>query len=152
MNIEERLQALGTEVPPPPEPVGIYMPAVRAGNLVFTAGQLPIKDGNLLVTGKVSEDLTVKQAQACALQATVNALAAIKSEVESLEKIVRIVRVTVYVNSSPGFTEQANVANGASMLLAEAFGDKGKHTRCAVGVSELPLDAPVELDMIVQVE
>lgn len=149
MTLDERLKALGLELPPTPKPVGAYVPAVRAGNLVFTAGQLPIHGGLLVATGKVPTQTPLEKAQAAARQACLNALAAVKS-VAPLEQVKRIVRLNVFVNSAAGFTDQAKVANGASELLVELFGEAGRHTRCAVGAAELPLNAPVELDLVVE--
>jgi len=152
MNVEARLKAMGIELPAAAAPVGAYVPAVRAGDLIFTAGQLPMMDGKLLTAGKVPTDVPLDAAQAAARQACLNALAAVRAEVGSLDAVARVVRLNVFVNSAPGFTEQAKVANGASELLAEIFGAAGKHTRCAIGAAELPLNAPVELDMIVWTE
>ena len=151
MSIEAKLKAMGIELPPAPAPVGAYVPAVRVGGLVFTAGQLPTRDGRLVAAGKVPADVPLETAQAAARQACMNALAAARTQVESLDAIAGVVRLNVFVNSAPGFTDQAKVANGASELLAEIFGEAGKHTRCAVGAAELPLNAPVELDLILSV-
>jgi enamine deaminase RidA (YjgF/YER057c/UK114 family) len=151
MSIHDRLAELDITLPPAPQPVGAYVPTVRTGNQVFTAGQLPSKDGELIATGKVACDADIPTAAAGARQAALNALAAINAEVGSLDAITRIVRLNCFVNSSPGFTDQAKVANGASELLVELFGEAGKHTRCALGAPELPLNAAVELDLIVEV-
>ena len=151
MTPEQKLTDLGIDLPPAPEPVGAYLPAVRTGNLIVTAGQLPFVDGELTAVGKVPTDVSLVDAQAAASQAAVNALAAISGQAGSLQAVVQIVRVNVFVNSAPGFTDQAKVANGASEMLADVFGPAGRHTRCAIGAAELPLDAPVELDMIVEV-
>jgi len=151
MNPEKKLTELGLELPPAAAPVGAYVPAVRSGNLVFTAGQLPMVDGELTAVGKVPATVPLDTAQAAARQAALNALAAISGLVGSIDCITRIVRVNVFVNSSAGFTDQAKVANGASEMLAEVFGEAGRHTRCAIGAAELPLDAAVELDMVVEV-
>ena len=148
MTPEQKLQRLGLELPPAPKPVGSYVPAVRAGSLIFTAGQIPTKDGRLISAGKVPTEVSLEDAQAAARQAVLNALAAVMAEAGTLEAIARVVRMNVFVNSAPGFTDQAKVANGASDLLVEIFGDAGRHTRCAVGAAELPLNAPVELDLI----
>jgi enamine deaminase RidA (YjgF/YER057c/UK114 family) len=152
MTVEQRIRACGCELPDAPRPVGAYVPAVRAGDLVFTAGQLPMRDGQLTATGKVPTDVPLEAAQAAARQAVLNALAAVRGEVGELDRVVRVVRLNAFVNSAAGFTDQAKVANGASELLLEAFGDAGRHTRCAIGAAELPLDAPVELDLIVEIE
>jgi enamine deaminase RidA (YjgF/YER057c/UK114 family) len=151
MSIEAKLQEVGVELPPPPEPVGAYVPAVRTGNLVYTAGQLPLREGMLLAEGKVPDAVPMLRAQACALQAALNALAA-ASSVAPLSAIRRVVRVTVYVNSAGGFTDQASVADGASQLFGEILSEQGGHSRVAVGVAELPLDAPVEVDVIFEVD
>ena len=151
MTAEQRLLDLGLELPDAPAPVGAYVPAVLAGGLVFTAGQLPMLDGKLTAIGKVSTDVPLDQAQAAARQAALNALAAVRAQVGSLDRLTRVVRLNVFVNSSPGFTDQAKIANGASELLVEVFGQAGRHTRCAIGAAELPLNAPVELDLIAEV-
>jgi len=148
----EKIKALGLELPPAAAPLGAYVPSVRTGNLVFTSGQLPIKGGTLIATGKVPENVPLETAQQCARQAALNALAAAAAAAGSLDKIVRIVRLNVFVNSSPHFCDQAKVANGASELLVQVFGDAGRHTRCAIGAAELPLNAPVELDLVVEVQ
>jgi enamine deaminase RidA (YjgF/YER057c/UK114 family) len=149
MTPEQKLRELALELPAPARPVGKYVPAVRAGQLVFTSGQIPTKDGKLIAAGKVPTEVSLEQAQAAARQAALNAVAAVRGELGTLDAVARIVRMNVYVNSAPGFTDQAKVANGASELLLEIFGDAGKHTRCAVGAAELPLNAPVELDLVV---
>ena len=163
---EEKLRSMGLALPAAPKPVGAYAPAVRTGNLVFVSGQLPTKDGELMVKGRVGGpsttlgaalslskggEVTVEEAQDCARQAALNALAAVAAEIGGLRNVARIVRVTGYVASAPGFTEQAKVLNAASELLAEVFGEAGRHSRAAVGAAELPLGAPVELEMIVEV-
>ena len=147
---EEKLRALGLELPPAPKPVGAYVPAVRTGNLVFVSGQLPMKDGELIAQGHVGDDVSVEEAKACARQAALNALAAVAAEIGGLKHVARIVRVTGYVASAPGFTEQALVLNAASELLAEVFGEAGRHSRAAVGAAELPLGAPVELKLVIE--
>ena len=151
MTPEQKLQSLGIELPAPAAPVGAYVAAVRTGNLVFTAGQLPMKDGSLTAAGKIPADVSLADAQLAARQAVLNALSALRAEVGSLDKVSRIVRLNVLVNSSPGFTDQAKVANGASDLLLEVFGPAGVHTRTAVGAAELPLNAPVELDITAEI-
>ena len=151
MDIEKRLNELGIDLPPAPKPVGSYVASARAGKLVFTAGQLPMKDGKLLAEGKVPADVDLATAQAAARRAVLNALAAVKAEVGSLDSVARVVRLNCFVNSSPGFTDQAQVANGASDALTEIFAEAGLHTRCAIGAAELPLNAAVELDLIVQI-
>ena len=149
---EEKIRQLGIELPEAPRPVGVYVPAVRTGKLIYTSGQLPTIEGKLLAEGKVDCDVSIDRARSAARHAAINALAAIRGEIGSLDKIARIVRMNVYVNSSAGFTQQSHVANGASDLLVEIFGDTARHTRCAIGAADLPLNASVELDMIVQIE
>jgi enamine deaminase RidA (YjgF/YER057c/UK114 family) len=149
--IRDRITQLGYELPAPPAPVGAYVPAVRSGSLVVTAGQLPMSAGKLLAAGKVPTEVSVEAAQAAAAQAALNALAAIAGLVGELEAVRRIVRLNCFVNSAPGFTGQAAVANGASELLVKLFGEIGRHTRCAIGAAELPLGAAVELDLTVEV-
>jgi len=152
MNIvEARLRELGYEMPAAPAAVGAYLPVLRTGNLVITSGQLPMQDGQLTCTGKVGADVPVEVAQAAARVCALNCLAQIRGSGTQLEDISRIVRVEGYVNSAPGFHDQAAVLNGASDLFAEVFGDVGRHTRIAVGASELPLNAAVEVAVWVQV-
>lgn len=152
MTIQQKLQELRIELPPAPKPVGAYVPGLRTGNLVFTSGQLPLRDGKLIATGKVPTDVPVSLAQECARQAALNALAVVQSVVGSLDLVWRIVRVNIFVNSAGGFFDQAAVGNGASLVLTEIFGEAGRHTRCAIGAAELPLNAPVELDLVVEVK
>ena len=148
---EERLAELGLSVPEVAAPVAAYIPAVRSGNHVFTSGQLPMQSGQLMATGKVGGEVTQEEAVACARQCALNALAAIRAEVGELSAIKRVVKVVAYVASTPDFTGQPLVANGVSELLGEVFGDAGRHARSAVGVPVLPLDAPVEVELIVEV-
>jgi enamine deaminase RidA (YjgF/YER057c/UK114 family) len=131
--------------------VAAYVPALRDGNLVFTSGQLPMVDGKLVATGKVGADVSAEDAKGYAATCALNAIAAIKAELGDLDKVARVVKVVGFVASDPSFTGQPGVINGASELLAEAFGDKGVHARSAVGVAVLPLDAPVEVEVIVSV-
>jgi enamine deaminase RidA (YjgF/YER057c/UK114 family) len=152
MTPEAKLRALGLELPPAPKPVGSYVPAVRSGNLVFVSGQLPMKDGELMTQGHVAAEVSLEDAQACARQAALNALAAVAAEIGGIEHVARIVRVTGYVASAPGFTDQALVLNAASDLLAGIFGEAGRHSRIAVGAAELPLGAPVELELVVETQ
>ncbi|MFT4010276.1 MAG: RidA family protein [Nocardioidaceae bacterium] len=147
---EERLAELGLEVPAVAAPVAAYVPAVRTGSYVFTSGQLPMRSGQLMHTGKVGGEVSAEEATACAQQCALNALAAIKAEVP-LESVVRVVKAVVFVASTPDFTGQPQVANGASTLLGQVFGDAGRHARSAVGVPVLPLDAPVEVELVVEV-
>ena len=143
-----RLAALGITVPTVPGPFGAYVPAKRVGNLLFVAGQLPMKDGKLLAAGQVPSRCTIEQAKAAARQCVVNALAAVKTVEPNLDRIAGVVRVGAFVSSDATFTEQPKVANGASEFLLELFGDAGKHARAAVGVNTLPLDAAVEVEFI----
>jgi enamine deaminase RidA (YjgF/YER057c/UK114 family) len=148
---EERLAELGLSVPEVAKPVAAYVPAVRTGNHVYTSGQLPMKSGELMATGKVGGEVSVEDATACAQQCALNALAAVKSVVGDLSRVVRVVKLVAFVSSTPDFSGQPGVANGASELVGEVFGDAGQHARSAVGVPVLPLDAPVEVEMIVEV-
>jgi len=151
MTPEERLAELGLAVPEVPTPVAVYLPAVRTGNYIFTSGQLPMRDGQLIATGKVGAEITAEQAVECARQCALNAIAAVRAEIGDLSKIKRIVKVVAFVASTPDFTGQPGVANGASELFGEVFGEIGRHARSAVGVSVLPLDAPVEVELLVEV-
>lgn len=148
--IEQRIEELGFKLPDPPKPLADYIPAVLSGNLVFTAGQIPLKDGKLEFKGKVGKDLTLENGIEAAKLCALNCLSVIKGAIGDLDKINRIIKVTVFVNSADGFTDQPKVANGASELLGEIFGEKGKHVRSAVGVNELPIDSAVEVEMIVE--
>jgi enamine deaminase RidA (YjgF/YER057c/UK114 family) len=148
---EERLAELGLSVPEVAKPVAAYIPAVRSGNQVFTSGQLPMRDGKLITTGKVGAEVSQEEAVECARQCALNALAAIKAEIGDLSSIKRIVKVVAFIASAPDFTAQPQVANGVSELLGEVFGEAGRHSRSAVGVSVLPLDAPVEVELLVEV-
>lgn len=149
--VEDRLSELGLTVPDVVPPVAAYVPALREGDLVFTSGQLPFVDGALAASGKVGADVDADTAKALAETCALNAIAAIKSEVGDLDTVSRVVKVVGFVASDPSFTGQPGVINGASELLAKAFGDKGVHARSAVGVASLPLDAPVEVEVIVSV-
>ncbi len=148
--IESRLAELGISIPPVTKPVAAYVPAVASGNLVMTAGQLPFVDGALPATGKVGAEVAAEDAAGYARTAVLNALAAAQSVIGSLDRVTRIVKVVVFVASAPDFTGQPAVANGASTVLGEIFGDRGQHARSAVGVAVLPLDAPVEVELIVE--
>ena len=147
---EERLAELGLSVPEVVPPVAAYVPAVRSGDHVFTAGQIPMRDGTLVATGKVGDSATPEQATEAARQCALNALAAIRSVTGTLDG-VRIVKVVVFVASTPDFTGQPAVANGASELLGRVFGEAGVHARSAVGVAALPLDATVEVEVVAEV-
>ena len=146
----DRLADLGLELPEVAAPLAAYVPALRNGDLVFTSGQLPLRQGELLATGKVGVEVEPEQAAACAQLCALNALAAVAALVP-LEEVRRVVKLTVFVASAPGFTGQAGVGNGASHLMAEVFGDAGRHARSAVGVAVLPLDAPVEVEVVLEV-
>ncbi len=148
---EERLAELGLAVPEVAKPVAVYVPAVRTGNYVFTSGQLPMRSGELIHSGKVGGEVTVEQAVECAQQCALNAIAAVKAEIGDLALVKRIVKVVGFVASTPDFTGQPGVVNGASELFGKVFGDAGVHARSAVGVSVLPLDAPVEVEILVEV-
>ncbi len=148
---EERLAELGLSVPEVAKPVASYIPAVRTGNYIFTSGQLPMRDGELITTGKVGGEVTVEEAVECAKQCALNAIAAVNAELGDLSQVKRIVKVVVFVASTPDFTGQPGVANGASELFGNVFGEAGQHARSAVGVPVLPLDAPVEVELLVEV-
>jgi enamine deaminase RidA (YjgF/YER057c/UK114 family) len=148
---EERLAELGLSVPEVAKPVASYIPAVRSGNHVFTSGQLPMREGQLLTTGKVGGEVTPDEAIECARQCALNALAAVRAELGDLAQVKRIVKVVVFVASTPDFTGQPGVANGASELFGDVFGDVGRHARSAVGVPVLPLDSPVEVELTVEI-
>jgi enamine deaminase RidA (YjgF/YER057c/UK114 family) len=148
---EERLAELGLAVPEVAKPVAAYVPAVRSGDHVFTSGQLPLREGQLVTTGKVGGEVTPEDATDCARQCALNALAAVRALVGDLSAVKRVVKVVVYVASAPDFTGQPGVANGASELFGDVFGDLGQHARSAVGVAVLPLDAPVEVELVVEV-
>ena len=148
---EQRLAALGIELPKAAAPAANYVPFMRTGNLLFTAGQLPLKAGHLIATGILGRDLDATKGQEAARQCAVNILAQAKAALGDLENIEKIVKITVFVASGPDFTTQHLVANGASDLLVAVLGDKGKHARSAVGVASLPLNAPVEIEAIIEV-
>lgn len=148
--VEQRLADLGLEVPSVAAPVAAYVPAIRSGSYVYTSGQLPFVDGELTVTGKVGSGVSAEEAQRAARQCALNAIAALGSVVD-LDDVVRIVKVVAFVASDPGFTGQPQVANGASELIGAAFGEAGQHARSAVGVAVLPLDAPVEVEIVAEV-
>lgn len=145
-----RLAELGIQLPEVVKPLASYVPAVRSGNLVYTAGQLPMQDGTLAGTGKVGAEVSPEHAGALARICVLNALAAVDSLV-GVDAVIQVVKVVGFVASAPGFNGQPGVVNGASELLGEVFGDRGAHARSAVGVCELPLDAPVEVELIVEV-
>ncbi len=149
--IESRLTELGITLPEVAAPVAAYIPAQQTGNLIFTSGQLPMRDGALMATGILGVDIEINEAYACARQCALNALAAIKAIVGDLDRVVRIVKVTGYVASHPTFTNQPAVVNGASELLAEIFGPSAAHARSSIGMAVLPLNAPVEIELLVEV-
>ncbi len=149
--IEEKIKEIGFELPEAPNPVAAYIPAIMEGNLIFTAGQIPVVKGEVKYTGKLGAGLKVEDGQKAAEVCALNCLSVVKSVAGNLEKIERIVKLTVFVNSAEGFTNQHLVANGASELIGKIFGEKGKHVRSAVGVNELPLNVPVEIEMIARI-
>lgn len=148
---EERLAELGLSVPEVAKPVAAYVPAVRSGGYVHTSGQLPMRSGELVATGKVGAEVSLEVAVECAQQCALNALAAVRAEVGELSAVARVVKVVVFVASAPDFTAQPQVANGVSELLGEVFGAAGIHARSAVGVAVLPLDAPVEVELVCEI-
>ncbi len=152
MSVKEKISELGLSLPTAVAPVAAYVPAVKSGNLIFTAGQLPVVDGKLVKEGKVGSDVSAEEAKDLAQICALNALAAI-SLVADLDQVERVVRVGGFVNCAPGFTSIPGVVNGASEFFLKVFGDvNGKHARTAVGVAELPLNAPVEIELIVQLK
>lgn len=153
MSIETKLQELGLELPAPPKPVASYLPAVASGKHVFVSGQLPMRDGQLTVTGRVPSEVTLDDAQQAARQCVLNGLSILKAELGGdLNRLVRVVRIAVYVQSDDDFFEQPKVANGASDLLQEILGEPGRHARAAVGVNALPLNAPVEIEFVFEMQ
>lgn len=148
---ETSLRELGHELPNPPKPVALYLPAVRIADLIFVSGQIPMVQGKLLARGRVPAEVSLETARRCAEQCTLNALAAVKALEGSLEAITRVVKLTCFVACDAGFQDQPQVANGASHLLVEAFGEAGRHARAAVGCVDLPLGAPVEIEFVFQV-
>jgi len=150
-NVENKIKELGLQLPEPPKPLAAYIPAKKTGNLVFTAGQLPMVNGELILKGLLGQDVEINAAYAAAKICTLNALAAIKGVIGDLDQIKQVVRVVGYVASVPTFTQQPAVVNGASELLLEIFGEKGKHARSAVGMAVLPLNAAVEIELTVEI-
>lgn len=148
----DRIAELGLTLPDVAAPAGVYVPALRTGNYVYTSGQLPVVDGKLPATGHIGSDVDLETGYDLARTAGLNALAAIAGVIGDLDKIVRIVKVTGFVNSADDFTQQPAVINGVSELYGEVFGDRGQHTRSAVGVNTLPLGTPVEVEVVVEVE
>ena len=148
--IEQKIESLGIKLPTPPTPAGSYVPAVRTGNLLYISGQIPMEDGKVVFTGKVSDE-NLETAQKSARMCAINILAQLKRELGDLEKVSKIVRISGFVNSDPGFSQHPKVINSASDLFFEIFGEKAKHSRIAVGVASLPLDSMTEIDAIVEV-
>ncbi|MBY0249121.1 MAG: RidA family protein [Nitrospiraceae bacterium] len=151
MSYELRLKELGIELPAAPKPVANYVPVVRVGDLLFLSGVLPSKEGQLVMAGKLGADVSIEQGVAAARLAVLNALAIVKAEAGSLDRVKRIVKMVGHIASAPGFTDQPQVLNGASDLLVAVFGETGRHARVAVGAAELPRQAPIEIELIVQV-
>ncbi|TKB64261.1 MAG: RidA family protein [Nitrospira sp.] len=151
MPYEQKLTQLGLELPAPPKPVANYVPVVRVGDLLFLSGVLPSRDGQLIMTGKLGQNLSIDQGVEAARVAVLNGLSIIRQEAGSLDQVKRIVKMVGHIASAPGFTDQPQVLNGASDLLVSLFGDAGRHARVAVGAAELPRQAPVEIELIVQV-
>ena len=147
--IEEKLASLGISLPVPPDPVGSYVPVVLSGNLAFVSGQIPLEGTHVKFKGKV---MSIETGQLAARLCTINALAQLKSSVGVLDRVQKVIKVTGFVNSDPSFADHAKVINGASDLLVLLFGDKGRHTRVAVGVNSLPLDSAVEIDLIAELD
>ncbi len=152
MSYETKIKELGLEIPEAPKPVAAYVPAIRSGKHVYTAGQIPFLNGELKYKGKLGKDLTIEDGYEAAKLCALNCLSVIKGVIGSLDKIERIVRVGGFVNSVPEFSDQPKVINGASELLGQIFGEKGKHARAAVGSINLPIDAAVEVEMVVEVK
>ena len=148
--IEEKLSDLGIELTKKVSALGSYVPATVSGNLIFISGQLPVKDGELLLTGKVGSDLTVEQGYEAARLAAINGLSVISHTLEDLRQLSRIIKITGYVASAPGFTEQHKVVNGASELFTDVLSESGRHARVAVGVPSLPMDSPVEIEIVAE--
>ena len=150
--VDKRLEELDIKLPLPPDPLGAYVPAVVSGHLLYISGQLPLKDSNLAYRGKVGDNVTEEEAYEAARIASINALAVIAKELGGFEKLKRIIKLTGYIASAQGFNSQAAVVNGASDFFFEVLGEAGKHARVAVGVSELPADSPVEIEVIAEIE
>ncbi len=150
MSYEQKLTQLGLALPAPPKPVANYVPVVRTGDLLFLSGVLPSRDGQLIMTGKLGQNLSIEQGMEAARVAVLNGLSIIQQEAGSLDRVKRIVKMVGHIASAPGFTDQPQVLNGASDLLVSLFGDAGRHARVAVGAAELPRQAPVEIELIVE--
>lgn len=151
MSVNARLAELGISIPEVVPPVAAYVPAVVTGRHVYTSGQLPMRDGSMIAEGLVGSDVDPEVAKDCARQSAINALAAAQSAIGSLDRVTRVVKVVGFVASAPGFTGQPAVINGASEVLLEIFGEAGRHARSAVGVAALPINAPVEVEMVLEV-
>ncbi|MDO4187631.1 MAG: RidA family protein [Lachnospiraceae bacterium] len=151
MNIENRIKELGIDLPEAAAPAAMYVPVKQTGNLLFVSGQIPVKAGVMQYTGKVGEDRTLEEAQAAARLCAINIISAVKAHVGDLDKVSSIVKITAFVASKTGFDKQHLVANGASELLFDVFGEAGRHTRSAVAVNQLPLDATVEVEAIIEI-
>lgn len=151
MNPEDRMRELGIELPPPPKPVASYVPAVQVGDLLFTSGNGPLRDGKPTIQGRVGENLTLEKGVEASRQVMLNLLSTLRDTLGSLDRVKRIVKLLGFVNSAPTFTQQPAVINGASELLLQIFGERGRHARSAIGTSVLPFGIPVEIEMIVQV-
>jgi enamine deaminase RidA (YjgF/YER057c/UK114 family) len=149
--IDEKLASLNIILPSPPKPAGSYVPVVISGKFVFVSGQIPIKEGKVAYLGKISKDISIEDAQKAAKLCIINALAHLKNELGSLDKVSKIVRLSGFVNSTPEFADQPKVINAASDLLYEIFGTKGQHSRIAIGVASLPLNSCVEIDIIAEI-
>ncbi|MBX3308549.1 MAG: RidA family protein [Nitrospira sp.] len=150
MSYEAKLKELGLTLPDPPKPVANYIPVVRVGELLFLSGVLPSREGQLSMTGKLGQELTIEQGKEASRVAVLNGLSIIRHEAGSLDRVKQIVKMVGHIASAPGFTDQPQVLNGASDLLVSIFGDAGRHARVAVGAAELPRQAPVEIELIVQ--
>lgn len=151
MSPEDKLKELGIDLPETPNPLGSYVPCVQAGAMVFLSGMLPLRDGRLARTGRVGENVTIDEAEEDARKAAINALAALKRHLGSLDRVKRCVKITGYIASAPDFIEQPKVLNAASDLMFKIFGEAGRHSRVAVGVNVLPLHSPVEIEFIFEV-
>ncbi len=152
MTIEELLSARGLSLPPPPQAVASYLPVRVSGTVAYVSGQIPMVDGAMLYPGRLGDQVSIEQGQEAAVRCALQALSALKAALGSLDRVAGIVQLSVFVASAPGFTDQPKVANGASDLLVQLFGESGKHARAAVGVSELPLGAPVEVAMVAEID
>lgn len=150
--IEQRLKELGITLPDAPKPAAVYIPAQQTGNLVFISGQDCRVNGKLLYEGKLGKELTIEQGQEAARQVAINILSVLKGHVGDLDRVVKVVKLLGFVNSAPGFVEQPYVINGASELLEQVFGEKGRHSRSALSANELPFNTPVEIEAIIEVE